>query len=310
MPSLRDETVSFISRQFFQQVTVRSFQFALPSVRSNAATEQEQYEIVCDSEVQHELYVKLCDTQYPFERPSLDYMANFLQKFVQLLERLRADIDDDLISFMIFAIANTGSKFSVRPVTTPQFGPVTYVLNNKVNFKDDEQYITINESRNMISGYGTTGYRTWEAALALGEYIMCQQRETTKPPLVDVVGKRIFELGAGTGFLSLLCGKLGAAKVAGSDGFEDVLLRLRQNVEENKLGNVVETRVFKWGNSSGDDTGNILERESREAEYEYTDPVDLILGADITFDAEICELLSSSVRPSEATRPSTHLNDF
>ncbi|KAK9238705.1 hypothetical protein V1525DRAFT_316848, partial [Lipomyces kononenkoae] len=294
MPSLRDETLSFISRQFLQQVAVKSFQFALPSVRSNAKTAHEEYKVVCDLEVQHEIYDKLCSPACRFKRPSLDYIERFLKKLVQLLENLQADIDDDMISFMIFAMANrSDGRGLFGTVMTAQFGPVTYILNNKVNFNTDDQYIIIHEDRNVISGFGTTGYRTWEAGLALGEYIMSQRQ--TSNPKVDVVGKRIFELGTGTGFVSLLCGKLGAAKVVGSDGFEDVVLRFRQNVEDNKLGNVVETRVFKWGNSSGYDSGNALERECREAEYKYTDPVDLILGADITFDAEMCEPLVKSL---------------
>ncbi|KAK9347969.1 putative methyltransferase-domain-containing protein [Lipomyces starkeyi] len=291
MRSLKEETISFIRRQFLQQVPARSFQFVLPAVASIANTEREKFEIVSDLEVQHELYVELCESDTRFKRPPRDYIGGVVKKLVLLLEHLQVDIDDDIISYMLFAMANTKSQVYFKAPTTPQFGAVTYLLGEEVNC--DDEYITIQENRNVISGSGTTGYRTWEAALALGEYILSQRH--TEHSDVDVVGKRILEVGAGTGFVSLLCGKLGAAKVFGTDGYEDIVLRLRRNIEDNKLANVVETRVYKWGNSSGDDTGHVLERESREADYKYTDPVDLILGADITFDAEICELLVKSL---------------
>jgi predicted nicotinamide N-methyase len=208
---------------------------------------------------------------------------NFIQHLVSIV-LVQVDIDDDIISYMLFAMANTKSQVYFKAPTTPQFGAVTYLLGEEVNC--DDEYITIQENRNVISGFGTTGYRTWEAALALGEYILSQRH--TEHSDVDVVGKRILEVGAGTGFVSLLCGKLGAAKVFGTDGYEDIVLRLRRNIEDNKLANVVETRVYKWGNSSGDDTGHVLERESREADYKYTDPVDLILGADIVSSILCC----------------------
>ncbi|KAK9373782.1 putative methyltransferase-domain-containing protein [Lipomyces chichibuensis] len=291
MRSLKEETISFIRRQFLQQVGAKLFQFALPSVASIATTEREKYEIVSDLEVQHELYIELCESDNRFKRPPIDYIGGVVKRLVLLLEHLQVDISDDIISYMLFAMANTKSQIYFKAPTTPQFGEVTYLFGKEANW--DDKYITIQENRNVISGFGTTGYRTWEAALALGEYILSQKQ--TEHSEVDVVGKRILEVGAGTGFVSLLCGKLGAAKVFGTDGFEDIVLRLRRNIEDNELGNVVETRVYKWGNSSGDDSGHLLERESREADYKYTESVDLILGADITFDTEICELLVKSL---------------
>ncbi|KAK9322927.1 putative methyltransferase-domain-containing protein [Lipomyces orientalis] len=308
MPSLQKETISFITRQFLQQVPVRSFQFALPSVASKAKSEHEKYEILCELEVQHELYFELCGPCSRFEPPSKEYITAFVKKIVLLLEHLKVEIDSDMICYMLSAIGNTDSQGYFRPASTPQFGPVTYLLDEHARFDDElNDSIMIQESRNLISGFGTTGNRTWEAALALGEYILSQRQLAHRK--VDVAGKRILEVGAGTGFVSMLCGKLGAAKVFATDGHEDVVLRLRQNIEANKLSNVVETRVYKWGNSSGNDTGHAHERESREADYKCkcTDPIDLILGADITFDAEICELLVASLDTLMTENPSAQV---
>lgn len=139
----------------------------------------------------------------------------------------------------------------------------------------------ITETRNMISGYGTTGFRTWEAALALGEYVLKERLLPQQQRTLDVFGKRVLELGAGTGFASILCGKLGCKVAVATDGFENVVLGIRAILEFNNVFEVVETRIYKWGNSSGIDTGHALEKESREAEYVFNDPVDLIIGADI-----------------------------
>ncbi|KAK9466179.1 nicotinamide N-methyltransferase-like protein, partial [Lipomyces arxii] len=129
------------------------------------------------------------------------------------------------------------------------------------------------ESRNVISGKGTTGYRTWEAAFSLSEYLI-QYPDT-------VLGKRVLELGTGTGFVSLVVGKLDcAANITATDGFEEVLLYMRRAVHSNNLENSIQTRILKWG---------------LEAEYTYTDPVDIILGADLTFDPAACTLLADTL---------------
>lgn len=135
--------------------------------------------------------------------------------------------------------------------------------------------ITLLENRNLISAGGTTGLRTWEAALHLGQYL-CGQRDL-------VAGRRVLELGAGTGYLSVLCAKfLGARQVVASDGSDDVVANLPENFYVNGLqeagADVVSAMDVKWGHA-------LVGTE--EAEWNGGRPIDLVLGADVTYDESV-----------------------
>src|SRR5690554_5488777 len=76
--------------------------------------------------------------------------------------------------------------------------------------------ITLRESRGLLATAGVTGFRTWEAGLHLGQYL-CRHPDIIR-------GKRVLELGAGTGYVAVLCAKyLGATKVTASDRSDEVL---------------------------------------------------------------------------------------
>ncbi|KAK3307819.1 uncharacterized protein B0T15DRAFT_409875 [Chaetomium strumarium] len=132
-------------------------------------------------------------------------------------------------------------------------------------------HVTLLETRSLISGAGTTGLRTWEAALHLGQYLC------TNPSLVR--DKRIVELGSGTGYLAVLCAKyLGASHVLATDGSDDVVRKLPRNFNLNGLrgSEKVAARQLRWGSLLPDDTGGSEWRGER---------VDMVVGADITYDS-------------------------
>ena len=63
-------------------------------------------------------------------------------------------------------------------------------------------------------------------------------------------GKGILELGAGSGFLSILCAKyLNARSVLATDGSERVVDELQSNLYLNGLedNRVIEATILKWG---------------------------------------------------------------
>lgn len=111
-----------------------------------------------------------------------------------------------------------------------------------------EHTVTMLESRSIISSSGTTGLRTWEAALFLGAFLTSEKgREFVRK-------KRLFELGAGTGMLSILCAKhLGASGVVATDGDETVVDAIKTNMFLNGLDaddsspTVIRTAALKWG---------------------------------------------------------------
>lgn len=134
---------------------------------------------------------------------------------------------------------------------------------------DAEPTITLLERPHLISGSTTTGFRTWEAALHLGSYLLDPANEHI------VRSKSVIDLGAGTGFVSILCAKhLGAKHVTATDGDEGVVESLKENLFLNELDDEskVNASVLRWGRGI---KGTWVEDECE------TWPYDVVLGADI-----------------------------
>lgn len=126
--------------------------------------------------------------------------------------------------------------------------------------------ITLLESRSLISNSGGTGFRTWEAGLHLGSYLASDEGAAL------IRGKRVLELGSGTGLLSILCARwLGCAHVAATDGDDRVVEALENNFFLNGLqqSDRIDARLLKWGRALEEDEGG----KQRE--------VDVVIGADV-----------------------------
>jgi predicted nicotinamide N-methyase len=143
--------------------------------------------------------------------------------------------------------------------------------------------IYIEEARNLLAAHGTTGLRVWDASLHLA-YFLCTEGTSL------VRDKAVLELGAGTGLLSILCaGLLQAARVVSTDGDADVVesiesnTRLNLRLREPGQKYTLEAKVLDWADASS--LPQVLEYEGQEA------PIDLVLGADITYAAESLEPL-------------------
>jgi hypothetical protein len=147
---------------------------------------------------------------------------------------------------------------------------VTYTLSSLPSQAEIIPTITLLESRNLVAAAGTTGLRTWEAALHLGNYLCINARL--------VSGKSILELGAGTGYVSVLCSKhLGASRVLSTDGSDDVVAGLSTNFYLNGLQDedTIEGKELKWGHAL---VG------SEHPQWNAGQKIDLVLGADLTYD--------------------------
>lgn len=131
-----------------------------------------------------------------------------------------------------------------------------------------ETELKLLENRSVISGAGTTGLRTWEAALHLGSYLL------SSPEAASMVqGKRVIELGAGTGLLSLMCaGHLGAKHVIATDGDEGVVEALKENASGNDCTAETVFRQLWWGRAI---KGSWLVEEFAPH------ACDLVIGADV-----------------------------
>jgi len=105
---------------------------------------------------------------------------------------------------------------SIPPEATAvqQKSYVTYTLSALPVISGTTPIITLLEARNLLTASGILGLRTWEAALYFGNYL------SQNPSLIE--GKSILELGAGTGYVSILCSKyLGASHILATDGYVD-----------------------------------------------------------------------------------------
>ncbi|KAL8706694.1 MAG: hypothetical protein Q9225_007925, partial [Loekoesia sp. 1 TL-2023] len=197
--------------------------------------------------------------------PTARYTFRIMKKLLSILEDAMEDPEEDEI---LNDLTDCFTDFLVRArqdemESAQEKCPVTYTA--PVG-EVDAPTVTILEAPFLLSCGGDSGNRTWAAALHLATYLFTDGRYL-------VENKSILELGAGLGFLSILCGKhLGAKHVLMTDGSEAVMDLAQGNVELNGVEGVVETSVLEWGAPCIDD---VLQDESGLTSY------DLVLGADI-----------------------------
>lgn len=160
--------------------------------------------------------------------------------------------------------------------------------------------ILIKEAQNLLSKGNNVGLRTWEAAQHLAWYLMTQRSDLVK-------GKNILELGAGTGFLSLLCaGELDAQHVLATDGLAHVCESLQANVDLNKDNDTLQghnppqVRQLDWTDHS--ELEHIM-KNAREKAIHY----DLVIGADITYHPDILRPLAELLKTLSDVYPGLNI---
>lgn len=220
--------------------------------------------------------------------PPLRYQLRILKELVSRIEASIDDwdqhgISDDLVTSLSGLLS---TPLPSEIIEAQQKCYVTYHQSTlKPNPPSDSTHdpqITLLESRAIIAAGGTTGLRTWEASLHLGQYL-CEN-----PSLIR--GRRILELGAGTGYLSILCAKhLNAEHVVASDGSDDVINNLPDSLFLNGLQGSAQVvpMDLKWGHS-------LVGTE--EQEWNGGRQVDLVIGADITYDQRLIPSLVGTLQ--------------
>ncbi|CUS10097.1 unnamed protein product [Tuber aestivum] len=204
------------------------------------------------------------------------------------------EIDERLLSLYTRLLSSLPSPSSTTPFLPTSKENVTYTLPpSPFSGRSIGQPITLFESRALISGSGTTGLRTWEAALALAEYLILSHlgRFYSFPGAAVVAGERlveeagsVLELGAGTGLVGIVAARLGAGRVVVTDGDEVVCDDLKAGLERNGVADVVGVRRLVWG-------------EEKEGEGNEGERFDLVVGADVTYDTTaIAHLVAELVR--------------
>lgn len=211
--------------------------------------------------------------------------------------------------------------------TLPQSRPMIDLSKTLVSYAPPASYdqdivpIEILEAKKIIGSGPNTGLRTWEAALRLAYYLH------SRPELIK--GRRVLELGAGTGFLSIFCSAfLQPETVIATDGHEDVLTSLRENIQHNdqlySAGSQPVVQKLFWGDM--DDMGSVIKHRQDDglgtapralSEPNSTDEkpgyrpsnasYDVIIGADISYEPEACKSLATTLSVLAKSNPDTDI---
>ncbi|KAL9093245.1 MAG: hypothetical protein Q9159_000422 [Coniocarpon cinnabarinum] len=116
---------------------------------------------------------------------------------------------------------------------------------HKLDPSKPERGFYVLEKPNVLSAAGSTGHRTWEAALHLAGWL-------EDGALVN--GKRVLELGAGTALLSLLAAQKGALSITATDGDGQTVERIRRTVQRNESN--VSCQSYVWGEDTSELAGS------------------------------------------------------
>ena len=124
------------------------------------------------------------------------------------------------------------------------------------------------------------GGKVWDAAVALLSHLAPQQQESVGAGSSLVCGKRVLELGAGTGLVGLSCALLGASSVVVTDMADVVpLLALNAALNAQLLQDI--------GRPAGDDSARVTAAEmlwGSAADVEAHDAFELVVASDVVYD--------------------------
>ncbi|KAF2834377.1 hypothetical protein M501DRAFT_944258 [Patellaria atrata CBS 101060] len=270
----------FLRRQFFQLVDLHALRWPESVTLKSPISQEWIFKNMFD----------LDNIQYP---PPERYRLRVLKELIRKIESSIDDPEEDEISDDLMSSLSEllSSKLLSEADAAQQKSYVTYSLLTSESEPSSDRTVTLLESRSVISSTGTTGLRTWEAALHLGAFLSSNDGKNY------VSGKNILELGAGTGFVSILCAKhLGAKHVTATDGDEGIVDSLNTNIflNDQDADRRVEAGVLRWGWSIS---------EFSYGETITDEPYGLIIGADVTYDKSVIPSLVSTLRELLALCP-------
>lgn len=159
------------------------------------------------------------------------------------------------------------------------------------NFRDREQYqyITLRLSRDMF--HGSTGCHEWEAGFYLAEFLM------NRPDIVE--GKKLMEIGSGSGVSGIVAARLDPQELVLTDGDLDTVDNLLDNLERNGIATS--------GTLAG--TGGVCKVQCVRMSWEAfaNHPVSkmcphVILGADLLYDPGVIPSLVDLLKRGLSSR--------
>ncbi|KAI1925698.1 hypothetical protein LOZ65_002740 [Ophidiomyces ophidiicola] len=215
--------------------------------------------------------------------PPVRYRCRVLKMVLSLLESSIMDSEEDEITEDLM---NVWTDLITRPQRSPldEAQDLSYIKYSPPGIWDlgISRFVITCENRGLILSSGTTGFRTWEAALHLGTYL------STPSGKAVVSGKNIVELGAGTGLISLYCFKcLGTNSVVATDREPALISNIQDCVSRNNLNSPrFRTHIWEWGRPL-----TVLDESSADLPTSF----DVALGADLIYDSDLIPVLVSTL---------------
>ncbi|KAJ1966837.1 hypothetical protein H4R35_006885 [Dimargaris xerosporica] len=131
------------------------------------------------------------------------------------------------------------------------------------------------------------GYKTWGASFLLADLII--------RGAIDIKGKRVLELGAGTGLGGLACAMQGARHVCLTDYHDKIIHNLNHNLALNNVQFITTATCLDWGWFASD--AKMVECQALiRAAGLFAEPFDVIVAADVIYELEHTRWIARLVR--------------
>ncbi|CAK1545265.1 unnamed protein product [Leptosia nina] len=204
---------------------------------------------------------------------SYDFCRLYLKNLLKYFESLQ-EVHESIYEYLCFIMNNKQKDSTCYK---------HYVID-----EDLTNIITIKESRNMVIN-GTTGMKTWEAALFLTDWILSNK--------LLFKNKIILELGSGVGFTGITINKhCDISSIDFTDCHVDVINTIQENIEIN----FPDSQRYEKDDVIVYEVDNKMMRVSMldwNKEVNIGIDPDIIIGADIIYDPcildPLCKVLNS-----------------
>nr|XP_001395140.2 hypothetical protein ANI_1_1316104 [Aspergillus niger CBS 513.88] len=277
-------SLSLLTAQYFQQLDPHLLTFPEDNYLLHPTTQETIYNTLFSE--------SHAANDHPLPPPA--YRTRVLKRLITKLESLLSNPEEDEINESLLEEYSTLLTLP-KPSSIEQAQQLTYITytappeddpHHSSSQSKERRTILTSESRSAIITAGTTGHRTWEAALHLATYL------STAAGRAHITGKKVLELGAGTGLVSMFCARyLEPEVVVATDRELGLMRQIGDCAGRNGLAGdgdgVFKGWIWEWGRE--------LSRGVGEDEDD-DDKFDVALGADLIYDIDLVPLLVQTVK--------------